>query len=83
MSDAVSTVYEITQDPRLVDKIRAREEWTALENRKKREAEEVKRELAEKDQQLAESEAVIADLQSTVTDLQTTVASLLEQLQNK
>jgi hypothetical protein len=83
MSDAVSTVYEITQDSRLVDKIRAREEWTALENRKKREAEEVRRELAEKDQQLAESEAVIADLQSTVTNLQSTVASLLEQLQSK
>lgn len=76
MSDAVSTVYEITQDPRLVDKIRAREEWTALENRKKRETEEIKRELAEKDRQLAESEATIADLQATV-------ASLLTQLQDK
>ena len=47
MTDAVSTIYDITQDSILRQEIRARDERIAVENRLKNEAAEAKAETAE------------------------------------
>ena len=62
IDDAASTIYSISQDRVMLEKIRAREEAIAHENYMKRQMEEQARQLNEKDKQLDEKDALIARL---------------------
>ena len=63
MTDAVSTIYDITQDSILRQEIRARDERIAVENRLKNEAAEAKKQLAKSEQRIAELEEALRKAQ--------------------
>lgn len=72
MTDAFSTIYDITQDTLLREQIRAREERLALDKRLQMEADAMRQKIdnlqAEKDamaKRIAELEAQLRDSQST------------------
>ena len=72
MTDAISTIYDITQDTLLREQIRAREERLALDKRLQMEADAMRQKIdnlqAEKDamsKRIAELEAQLRDSQST------------------
>ena len=80
ITSAVSTIYEITQDQKLVEYIRYRDEEIAEKNRiqddaikakaetaeAKKEAAEMKREITKTKKQLAKSEQRIAELEEAL-----------------
>ena len=77
ITDAVSTIYDITQDSVLREEIRAREERLALENRLKQEAvamQEAIDDLKEKNAEMEEQNAIkdkrIAELEAQLKELQ-------------
>lgn len=77
MTDAVSTIYDITQDSILRQEIRARDERIALENHLKNEADKAKKETAimkqqleEKNQYISEQSKRIAELEKALKELQ-------------
>ena len=77
ITDAVSTIYDITQDSVLREEIRAREERLALENRLKQETvamQEVIDDLKEKNAEMEEQNAIkdkrIAELEAQLKELQ-------------
>lgn len=72
MTDAISTIYDITQDTLLREQIRAREERLALDKRLQMEADAMRQKIdnlqAEKDamaKRIAELEAQLRDSTST------------------
>lgn len=72
MTDAISTIYDMTQDTLLLEQIRAREERLALDKRLQMEADAMRQKIdnlqAEKDamaKRIAELEAQLRDSQST------------------
>ena len=62
IDEAASTIYSISQDSIMLEKIRAREEAIAHENYMKKQMEDQARQLNEKDKQLDEKDALIARL---------------------
>ena len=56
IDEAASTIYSISQDSIMLEKIRAREEAIAHENYMKKQMEEQARQLNEKDKQLNEKD---------------------------
>ena len=77
ITDAVSTIYDITQDSVLREEIRAREERLALENRLKQEAvamQEAIDDLKEKNAEMEEQNAIkdkrISELEAQLKELQ-------------
>ena len=62
IDEAASTIYSISQDSIMLEKIRAREEAIAHENYMKKQLEEKDKQLDEKDKQLNEKDALIARL---------------------
>ena len=62
IDEAASTIYSISQDSIMLEKIRAREEAIAHENYMRKQLEEQHKQLDEKDKQLNEKDALIARL---------------------
>ena len=62
IDEAASTIYSISQDSIMLEKIRAREEAIAHENYMRKQLKEQARQLDEKDKQLDEKDALIAKL---------------------
>lgn len=87
MADAVSTIYDITQDNMLREEIRAREERLAVERRLVGEKDsalmqvlEVQEQLKESYRQLTESQKQIAESQKQIAEKDQRIAELEEQL---
>lgn len=80
MTDAVSTIYDITQDSILRQEIRARDERIALENHLKNEADKAKREIAEIKQQLEKRDRCISEQSQQISKQAKRIAELEEAL---
>ena len=62
IDEAASTIYSISQDSIMLEKIRAREEAIAHENYMRKQMEEQHKQLYEQAKQLDEKDALIAKL---------------------
>ncbi|MDD6504764.1 MAG: hypothetical protein PUF45_04940 [Lachnospiraceae bacterium] len=66
MTDAVSTICDISNDALLQQQIRAREEWLAIERRTQQEIAEQRAQLEEKDKRIAELEEALRQAQEAL-----------------
>lgn len=90
MADAVSTIYDITQDNMLREEIRAREERLAVERRLLGEKDsalmqviEVQNQLKNSQQQLTESQKQLAETQKQIAESKKQIAESEKQIAEK
>ncbi|MGN0427628.1 MAG: Rpn family recombination-promoting nuclease/putative transposase, partial [Agathobacter sp.] len=83
MTDAVSTIYDITQDSILRQEIRARDERIALENHLKNEADKAKKETAEAKKETAEAKKETAEAKKETAEAKKETAIIKQQLEEK
>ena len=69
IDEAASTIYSISQDSIMLEKIRAREEAIAHENYMKKQLDEKDKQLGMQAKQLDEKDALIAKLLREIEDL--------------
>ncbi len=70
MTDAVSTIYDITHDSILRQEIRARDERIAVENRLKKEAADAKAETSEMKKEIARTKKLLAKSEQRIAELE-------------
>ena len=81
IDEAASTIYSISQDSIMLEKIRAREEAIAHENYMRKQLDEQARQLDEKDKQLGMQSKQLDEKDKQLNEQQSLIAKLLNEIE--